>query len=132
MKARDIKLGYPLTRGGSNKEQASQTMRLPKNGETIGDSDREGLGWPPREIALLFILPERQSTTIPPLLHKDRGKRKKGRKQHQRNKDPKKREKLNSTPRICLLTKKNQIRHPIKNHPTSSHPPTYITAQCLF
>ena len=41
-----------------------------KKGATAGDGDREGLGWPPREHALLFVLPELQSTTIPPLLHK--------------------------------------------------------------
>ena len=69
-KARDIKRGYRLTRGGSNREQASQTPRLRKKGATAGDGDREGLGWPPREHALLFVLPELQSTTIPPLLHK--------------------------------------------------------------
>ena len=41
-----------------------------KGGATAGDGDREGLGWPPREHTLLFLLPELQSTTIPPLLHK--------------------------------------------------------------
>jgi len=112
MKARDIKCGYQLTRGGSNKEEASQTLRLLKNGGTAGDDDQQGLGWPPWELALLFILPEHQSTIVPPLLCKARGKRKKGRKQHQRNKDPKKREKLNSMPSRCLLTKKKSNKAP--------------------
>jgi len=91
MEARDIRRGYRLTRGGSNREQASQTPRLREKGGAAGDGDREGLGWPPWELALLFVLPEHQSTTIPPLLRKAKAKRKKGRKQHQRNKDPKKR-----------------------------------------
>jgi len=112
MKERDIKRGYRLTRGGSNIEEASQTPRLQENGGVVGDSDREGLGWPPWELALLFVLPEHQSTTIPPLLHKARGKRKKGRKQHQRNKDPKKREKLNNTLSRCPLTKKKSNKAP--------------------
>jgi len=80
MKARDIKRGYWLTRGGSNREQASQTPHLRGKGGAAGDGDREGLGWPPWELALLFVLPEHQSTTIPPLLRNARAKRKKGRK----------------------------------------------------
>jgi hypothetical protein len=126
-KARDIKRGYRLTRGGSNREQASQTPRLRKKGGTAGDGDREGLGWPPWELVLLFVLPEHQSTTIPPLLRKARGKRKKGRKQHQRNKDPKKREKLNSTPsKMSANQKEIKQGTQSKKRPTSSHPPTCI------
>jgi len=72
----------------SNREQASPTPCLRKKGGTAGDGDREGLGWPPRELALLFVLPEHQSTTIPPLLRKKLGaERKKGRKQHERERD---------------------------------------------
>ena len=72
----------------SNREQASLTVCLRKKGGTAGDGDREGLGWPPRELALLFVLPEHRSTTIPPFLHKAIGvERKKGRKQHERNRD---------------------------------------------
>jgi len=112
MKARDIKHGYGLTRGGSNREQASQTPRLEKKGGTIGDGVQEGIWWPHWELSLLFVLPEHQSTTIPPLLRKSRGKRKKGRKQHQRNKDPKKRENLSSTPSRCPLTKKKSNKEP--------------------
>jgi len=47
MKARDIKCGYRLTRGGSNIEQVSQTLRLREKGGAAGEDDREGLGWPP-------------------------------------------------------------------------------------
>ena len=72
----------------SNREQASPTPCLRKKGGTAGDDDREGLGWPPRELALLFVLPEHQSTTIPPLLRKKLGaERKKGRKQHERERE---------------------------------------------
>jgi len=49
-------------------------------GGTVGDDDREGLGWPPLELALLFILPEHQSTTIPPFLLKARGEKQEGKK----------------------------------------------------
>ena len=112
MKARDIKHCYRIIRGGSNREQASQTPCIHKKGGTAGDGDREGLGWPPQELALLFVLLENQSTTIPPLLHKARDKRKKGRKQHQRNKDPNKREKLNNMLRRCPLTKNKSNKAP--------------------
>jgi len=112
MKERYIKRGYQLTRGGLNIEQASQTPCLREKGGDVGDNNREGLGWPPWELTLLFVLPEHQSSTIPPLLCKSRGKRNKGRKQHQRNKDPKKREKLNSTQSRCPLTKKKSKKAP--------------------
>ncbi len=62
--------------------------RAKKRG-TAGDGDREGLGWPPREITLRFVLP-----------------------QHQRNKDPKKREKPNNTPSRCPLTRKRSNKAP--------------------
>ena len=89
---RDIERVYRLTRGRLKQRTSFPTPVPPqKGGGTAGDDDREGLGWPPSELALLFVLPEHQSTTIPPLLRKARTKRKKGRKQHQRNKDPKKR-----------------------------------------
>ena len=77
MNERDIKRGYQLTRGGSNREHASPTLCLRKNGGTAGGENREGLGWPPQELTLLFILPEHQSTTIPPFLHKSRGQKEK-------------------------------------------------------
>ena len=60
MKARDIKRGYHLTRGGSNREQASQTPRLREKGGNAWNNDREGLGWPPRVLALLIVLPQHQ------------------------------------------------------------------------
>jgi len=41
----------------SNREQASPTPCLRKKGGTTVDGDREGLGWPPRELALLFSFP---------------------------------------------------------------------------
>ena len=132
MKARDIKCCYRLTRGSSNREQASQTPRLREKGGATGDSDREGLGWPPWELALHFVLPKHQSTSIPPLLHKARGKRKKGRKKHQRNKDPKKREKLNSTPSRCPLTKKKSNKAPNQKASHLLTPSHIHSAQCPF
>ena len=44
------------------------------------DYNREGLGWPPWELALRFILSEQQSTTIPPFLRKSRGHEEEGKK----------------------------------------------------
>ena len=45
----------------------SSLPSLPKKeGGIEGDDDREGLGWPPRELALLLVLPQHQPTTIPP------------------------------------------------------------------
>jgi hypothetical protein len=63
-----------------------QPRAFKQKGGTAGDDDREGLGWPPWELSLLFVLPEHQSTTIPPFLRKARG-RKKGRKQHERKRE---------------------------------------------
>ena len=57
-----------------------QPRGLHKKGGTAGDGDREGLGWPPPKLALLFVLPELQSTTIPPLLRKARGRKEEGEK----------------------------------------------------
>ena len=54
---------------GSNREQASPTMCLRKKGGIAGDDDREGLEYPPAKLALFFVLPEHQPTTIPPFLH---------------------------------------------------------------
>jgi len=59
----------------SNREQASATPCLHKKGGIAVDDDKEGLGWPPRELTLLFVLPEHQSTTIPPFLRKARGRK---------------------------------------------------------
>jgi len=53
--------------------------RAKKRG-TAGDGDREGLGWPPRELTLRFVLPQHQSTTIPPFLRKARGRKEEGKK----------------------------------------------------
>jgi len=78
---RDIKCVYWLTRGGSNREQASPTLCVHKNGGTIGDDNGEGLRWLPPELALLFILPEHQSTIIPPFLCKARGQKQEGKKE---------------------------------------------------
>jgi len=64
--------------------QASQASCLRKNGGIEGDYDQEGLGWPPRELALRFVLPEHQSTTIPLFSVKLGATRKKGRKQQER------------------------------------------------
>jgi len=102
----------------SSQGEAQTENKLPKphafgkRGGTTGGSDQEGLWWPPWELALLFIIPEHQSTTIPPLPYKASGKRRKGRKQHQRNKDPKKREKLSNTLSRCPLTKKKSNKAP--------------------
>jgi len=112
MKVRDIKRGYWLIRGGSNREQDSQTPCLRKEWGSAGDNNREGLGWPLQELALLFFLPKHKSTTIPPILHKARDKMKKRRKQHQRNKNPKKRKKLNNMLSRCCLTKKKSNKAP--------------------
>jgi len=76
----EIKHGYWLTRGGSNKAQASQAPCLCKNRGIEGDDNQEGLGWPPWELALRFVLPEHQSTTIPPFLYKARGQKEEGKK----------------------------------------------------
>jgi hypothetical protein len=61
-----------------NKAQASQAPCLRQKGGIEGDDDREGRGWPPRELALRFVLPEHQSTTIPPFLRKARGHEEEG------------------------------------------------------
>ena len=65
---------------GSSKAQASQAPCLRKKGGIEGDDDRGGLGWPPWELALRFVLPEHQSTTMPPFLRKARGQKEEGKK----------------------------------------------------
>ena len=50
-----------------------------KKGGNVWDSDREGLGWPPRELALLLALPRHQPTTIPPFLRRARDRKEENR-----------------------------------------------------
>jgi hypothetical protein len=50
-----------------------------KKGGNVWDSDREGLGWPPRELALLLALPRQQPTTIPPFLRRARDRKEENR-----------------------------------------------------
>ena len=69
---RETKVSKPLTGGGSNREQSPPAPRPRKKGGNAWNSDREGLGWPPRELALLLVLPQHQPTTIPPFLRKAR------------------------------------------------------------
>lgn len=75
---------------GRIKYRTSFPNPVPSQKGTTGDDDQEGLGCLAQELTLLFVLLENQSTTIPPLLHKDRGKRKKGRKQTKEIKIPRK------------------------------------------
>jgi len=79
----------PLTGAGSNRGQSPPAPRPRKKGGNAWNSDREGLGWPPWELALLLVLPQHKPTTIPPFLRKARDPRKEeeGRKQGERNRD---------------------------------------------
>ena len=70
MRERETKVSNPLTGGGSNRGQSPPAPRPRKDGGNAWNSDREGLGWPPQELALLLVLPQHQPTTIPPFLHK--------------------------------------------------------------
>ena len=69
---RETKVSNPLTGGGSNRGQSPPAPRPRKKGGNAWNSDREGLGWPPRVLALLLVLPQHQPTTIPPFLRKAR------------------------------------------------------------
>ena len=75
MREREIKVSNPLTGGGSNRGQSPPAPRPRKKGGNVWKNDREGLGWPPRELALLLALPRHQPTTIPPFLHKARDRK---------------------------------------------------------
>jgi hypothetical protein len=46
-----------------------------QKGGNACNNDREGLGLPPRELALLLALPQHQPTTIPPFLRKARDRK---------------------------------------------------------
>lgn len=70
---------------------------MAKKGGTARNDDREGLGWPTRELALLFILLRHRPTTILAFLRKA-GDRK-GRKRRQERK------KNQALPTITLATK---------------------------
>ena len=72
MRERETKVSNPLTGGGSNRGQSPPAPRPRKKGGNAWNSDREGLGWPPRELALLLVLPQHQSMIIPPFLCKAR------------------------------------------------------------
>jgi hypothetical protein len=77
----EIKRGYRLTRGGAQaKHKPPKPRAFAKRGGIEGDDDRGGLGWPPWELALRFVLPEHQSTTMPPFLRKARGQKEEGKK----------------------------------------------------
>jgi len=80
MRERETKVPTPLKGGGSNREQSPRAPRPRKMGGNAWNSDREGLGWPPLELALLLVLPEHQSTTIPPFLRKARDQKEEGKK----------------------------------------------------
>jgi len=61
--------------GGRGMNPLPQPRAFTKMGGIARDDDREGLGWPPWELALRFFLHEHQSTIIPPFLHKARGQK---------------------------------------------------------
>jgi hypothetical protein len=69
-----------------SKEEAPTENNIPephalaKWGGNAWNSDREGLGWPPLELALLLVLPEHQPTTVPPFLRKARDRKEEGKK----------------------------------------------------
>jgi len=86
MRERETKVSNPLTGGGSNRGQSPPAPRPRKKGGNAWNSDREGLGWPPRVLALLLVLPQHQPTTIPPFLRKARDPEK-GRQQGEGNRD---------------------------------------------
>jgi len=70
MRERQTKVSNPLTGGGSNRGKSPPAPRPHKKGGYAWNSDREGLEWPPQELALLLVLPQHQPTIIPPFLHK--------------------------------------------------------------
>jgi hypothetical protein len=53
MRERETKVSNPLTGGGSNRGQSPPAPCPRKKGGNAWNNDREGLGWPPRELALL-------------------------------------------------------------------------------
>ena len=58
MRERETKVSSPLTGGGSNRRQSLPAPCPRKKGGNAWNSDREGLGWPPQELALLLVLPQ--------------------------------------------------------------------------
>jgi len=79
MTERETKVSNPLTWGGSNRGQSPPAPHRRRKGGNAWNNDREGLQWPPWELALLLVLPQHQPTTIPPFLPKARDPKRKKR-----------------------------------------------------